>query len=197
MTPTEPSRTEGDSAFLRVVSWIVIGLLVVLVANELRGMFQSPAQPAVSGELAPELSVPRIDAAAAPGERFVLSEQRGHPVLLDFWATWCGPCKESLPLVNEVHRRLGPKGLRTIAIEIEGAEQNAKRFAAALRLSMPLGSDSGAVASAYKVEQIPLTVLIDSEGRIRKVFRGVHSITELTKAIEAIGLPSSPSSSGQ
>ena len=56
---------------------------------------------------------------------------------------------------------------------------------------------SGAVASAYKVEQIPLTVLIDSEGRIRKVFRGVHSITELTKAIEAIGLPSSPSSSGQ
>ncbi len=177
-----------DSGFTRVVSWILIGLFVVIVANELRGFFLRPPPVAQSGKLAEDFSVARIDDSAAPGERFQLSAQKGHPVLIDFWATWCGPCKESLPLIDQVHQRLSTRGLRTIAIEIEGAEAKAKQFAAALQLKMPLGSDAGTVAERYGITQIPMTVLIDGQGQIRRVFRGVHSAEELTQAIEAVGL---------
>ncbi|HND08830.1 MAG TPA: redoxin domain-containing protein [Pseudomonadota bacterium] len=183
-TQPEPS----DSNFTRIVSWILIGLFVVIVLNELRGFFVRPPPPVQGGRAAPDFSVARIDDAAAKGERFSLSAQKGHPVLIDFWATWCGPCKESLPLIDQVHQRLGSRGLRTIAIEIEGAEAKAKQFAAALQLKMPLGSDAGTVAERYGITQIPMTVLIDGEGQIRRVFRGVHSTEELTQAIESVGL---------
>ena len=149
-TQPEPS----DSNFTRIVSWILIGLFVVIVLNELRGFFVRPPPPVQGGRAAPDFSVARIDDAAAKGERFSLSAQKGHPVLIDFWATWCGPCKESLPLIDQVHQRLGSRGLRTIAIEIEGAEAKAKQFAAALQLKMPLGSDAGTVAERYGITLI-------------------------------------------
>ncbi|MBL9040580.1 MAG: TlpA family protein disulfide reductase [Myxococcales bacterium] len=184
---SEPAA-RPDSLFTRIVSWVLIGLFVVIIANEARRWLSSPPSSPQGGRAAPDFSVPRIDAAASPGERFELSAQRGHPVLIDFWATWCGPCKESLPLIDQVHQRLHPRGLRTIAIEIEGAEAKAKQFASALQLKMPLGSDPGTVSERYGITQIPLTVLIDAEGQVRRIFRGVHSADELTRAIEAVGL---------
>lgn len=185
---TSAKAQNHDALFWRVLSWVLIGVFVALLGHELSGLFRRSLQNTQSGEKAPDFSVVRIDESALPGEKFVLSAQRGHPVLLDFWATWCGPCKESLPLINEVHKRLGPRGLRTIAVEIEGAEAKARRFAGALKLTMPLGSDAEKVAELYGVTQIPLTVLIDREGRIRRVFRGVHSAEELTQEVLAIGL---------
>ena len=184
---SEPAA-RPDSLFTRIVSWVLIGLFVVIIANEARRWLSVPSSPPQGGRSAPDFSVPRIDSAASPGERFELSAQRGHPVLIDFWATWCGPCKESLPLIDQVHTQLQPRGLRTIAIEIEGAEAKAKQFAAALGLKLPIGSDPGTVSARYGITQIPVTVLIDSEGQVRQIFRGVHSAEELTRAIEAVGL---------
>ncbi len=188
----DPDDGEGpvrhDSMTTRVISWILIGLFVVILANEARRWLSVPSSPPQGGRSAPDFSVPRIDAAASPGERFELSAQRGHPVLIDFWATWCGPCKESLPLIDQVHTQLQPRGLRTIAIEIDGAEAKAKQFATALGLKLPIGSDPGTVSARYGITQIPVTVLIDAEGQVRQIFRGVHSAEELTRAIEAVGL---------
>lgn len=180
--------TRRDSLLTRVISWVLIAMFVVIVVNEARHWIAIPSSQPKNGNAAPDFSVARIDASASPGERFELSAQRGHPVLIDFWATWCGPCKESLPLIDRVNTQLQPRGLRTIAIEIEGAEAKAKQFATALGLKLPLGSDPGTVAERYGITQIPLTVLIDAEGQVRRVFRGVHSAEELTQAIEAVGL---------
>ncbi len=124
--------TRRDSLLTRVISWVLIAMFVVIVVNEARHWVSVPSSQPKNGNAAPDFSVARIDASASPGERFELSAQRGHPVLIDFWATWCGPCKESLPLIDRVNTQLQPRGLRTIAIEIEGAEAKAKQFATAL-----------------------------------------------------------------
>jgi len=185
---SDESSGRRDSLFTRVVSWLLIGMFVVILANEARRWLMTLHTAPQGGREAPDFSVARIDAQASPGERFQLSAQRGHPVLIDFWATWCGPCKESLPLIDQVHLQLQPRGLRTIAIEIEGAEVKAKQFAQSLGLKMPLGSDPGIVSERYGITQIALTVLIDGDGQLRRIFRGVHSTEELTRAIESVGL---------
>ncbi|MFO0574151.1 MAG: TlpA disulfide reductase family protein [Polyangia bacterium] len=169
---------------------LLIALAVLVVSNALwmSGTFRT-LRPRNGG--APDFTVRRIDAAAGQGGQgveFHLLAERGHPVLVDFWATWCGPCRESLPILDGVYAELKDRGLRAIAIEIEGAETKARAFAAQLHLNMPLGSDEGEVSSRYGVTQIPYMVLIDADGRIKRVFRGVHSAAEIKRAVEEAGL---------
>lgn len=165
---------------------LLLLLAIVLIANAvwISGSYRT-LRPRGG---APDFTVRRIDTSAAPGTAFQLSAERGHPVLVDFWATWCGPCRESLPILDRVYADLKDRGLRAIAIEIDGADAKARAFAAQLRLSMPLGSDDAEVSSRYGVTQIPYMVLIDPEGRIKRVFRGVHSAAEIERAVEEAGL---------
>ena len=184
-----------DNAISIVMRTAFIGsLLTFLLAGSAFGLAAPdiPADTDHSGML-PMIAddtdqVPDFDFTDFSGKKRKFSEFKGKVVLIDFWATWCGPCKESLPLIDRVNTQLQPCGLRTIAIEIEGAEAKAKQFATALGLKLPLGSDPGTVAERYGITQIPLTVLIDAEGQVRRVFRGVHSAEELTQAIESVGL---------
>lgn len=167
---------------------VLLAALAVLLIGNVMWMAGSFRSMRPQSGVAPDFTVRRIDPAAPPGSEFRLSAERGHPVLVDFWATWCGPCRESLPVLDQVYADLKGRGLRAIAIEIEGAEVKARGFAAQLHLSMPLGSDDGEASSRYGVTQIPYMVLIDADGHIKRAFRGVHSAAEIKRAVEEAGL---------
>ncbi|MBK9302505.1 MAG: TlpA family protein disulfide reductase [bacterium] len=119
---------------------------------------------------------PAFTLESVSGERTVLGEAlaRG-PVILDFWATWCGPCRQALPALQRLHERYASRGLTILAVSIDEPRNHPKIGAAAraLGLTFPILIDAEKrAAQLYRVESIPMTFLIDREGRIRSLHRG-------------------------
>lgn len=121
------------------------------------------------------------------GGEVSLDAHKGSVVVLDFWATWCGPCRASLPELAKLDEALSPKGLKTFAINIEEEPAPIKQFLSDknLKLNVLLDTDSK-VARSYKVTGIPQTVIIGKDGNIRKVIVGFGGDSApLRQAIEA------------
>lgn len=131
---------------------------------------------------------PSVKAPLLGGGRFSLDDERGHPVVLAFWASWCAPCMAELPGVERVARVLGqpPHTTRLIAVNTEGDRVAAGAAAARLGLTMPIALDDGSASSAYEVNSIPHTVIIDRAGKVAAVLHGAASEQELLRAIEEV-----------
>jgi thiol-disulfide isomerase/thioredoxin len=174
-TQPQPERT-------RVPEQIVFFALVFLLLLNLFWMLQNcQRMGARTGDAAPDFSVPQL-----AGGTFRLSEKRGQVTFVDFWATWCGPCKQSLPILDQVYQAYKDRGVAAIAVETDGAEELTRAFVEALHLTLPIGMGGGEVSRRYGVDTIPHLVLIDRAGKVRRVFRGVHSAAELKRAAEEL-----------
>jgi len=118
---------------------------------------------------APDFTVPGVR-----GERYALRDVRGKLVLLNFWATWCPPCKEEMPSMERLYRRYNERGLTILAVSIDsGGAQAVAEFATALGLTFPIGLDQKLeVANRYGVRALPSTFLIDRDGNTAAVALG-------------------------
>lgn len=141
-----------------------------------------PVQALDKGQRAPELSV-----SDAQGP-LRLSQLKGSVVYLDFWASWCAPCKQSFPWLNEMQARYGAQGLRVVAVNVDQRREDAARFLAQVPARFQVVYDSsGATPRAYGVKAMPSSVLIDAEGRVllaHSGFRGDDG-AELERQIAA------------
>jgi thiol-disulfide isomerase/thioredoxin len=109
-------------------------------------------------------------------EKLTLAQLRGHVVLLDFWATWCGPCQAEAPIMNTIAERYKDRGLVVIGINTSDEDGLAARFAKNRRLGFPMVYDQGnAIAREYGASSLPTLVVISKEGRIVAHKRGVTS----------------------
>ena len=96
-----------------------------------------------------------------------LSDYRGRYILLNFWATWCGPCKLEMPDLDALYRDLGKKNLVVLAVSMEEEADKVRKFIAGTSYSFPVLADpDGIVSQLYGVDSIPLTYLISTEGWI-------------------------------
>jgi peroxiredoxin len=108
-----------------------------------------------------------------------LRSLRGSVVVLDFWATWCGPCRASLPKLDELNREIADEGVKIFAVNLREEKAAAQKFAETTGLKLPvLLDESGKVAQTYAVSGIPQTVVIDKRGVIRRVIVGFSPDTE-------------------
>lgn len=138
----------------------------------------------LEGETAPDFSLPVIDTRAETGERVRLGDQRGKVVVLDFWATWCGPCRHSVPLLNRTLTQFRDK----VAVFGVNSEQiGSGRLAFTVMnwgIQYPVLSDGAMEAQlAYRVEAFPTVMVLDKAGIVRKVFRGEPSEASLHREI--------------
>jgi peroxiredoxin len=107
------------------------------------------------------------------GGKFRLADQKGHVVVLDFWATWCGPCLAAMPQVERAARDFADQGVQLIAVNLEEAPKQIKSMLERHKLDLTVALDrDGAVAEKYKASAIPQTVIIDKEGNVVRVFIG-------------------------
>jgi thiol-disulfide isomerase/thioredoxin len=109
------------------------------------------------------------------GEKTDLESLRGKVVLIDFWATWCGPCRMTMPSLNALHREYGPKGLVIIGISNESqAELNA--FQKRMGLDYPLMRDpEGRTQRLYQAFAYPTLALLGKDGKVARIETGAHS----------------------
>jgi len=148
--------------------------------------FQAPGQERedLSGRKAADFVLTDLS-----GKKHRLSEQRGKVVMLDFWATWCGPCRIQMPNVEKLQKEFKDKGLVVYAINqresAEAASRYLKRYA---YTTLTLLDQDGAVGHEYHVDGIPSLFVIDREGTISAHFVGVRNEADLREALKKAGL---------
>jgi len=136
-------------------------ILVIFTASSL-------ASSSLEGQDAPDFVL-----RSATGENLRLSEYRGNVVMINFWATWCGPCRQEMPLLDELYERYQRVGFSLLGVNIDDDSRRAMKMVRELGVKFPvLFDENKEVSKLYKVDAMPVTILVDREGRIRHVHHG-------------------------
>ena len=134
---------------------------------------------AVSGLAgATELNHPAPDFTlkSMAGKNLKLSEMTGNVVLINFWASWCGPCREEMPLLNDLHNRYEALGFTVVGVNVEEDVSGAKSFLQNFPVEFPVLLDnSNQVSKQDKVIAMPATVVVDRYGNMRYLHKGYKS----------------------
>ena len=131
----------------------------------------------------PMPSAPALTNIEEGGAPISLAALKGRVVYVDFWASWCVPCRTSMPVVDELYKKLAPRGFTVVGINKDDRMLDAQRFLKRIPVSFPVASDSGdAVVKAFLVTAMPSGYLIDRKGMVRQVHRGYTA--ETAKALE-------------
>jgi thiol-disulfide isomerase/thioredoxin len=119
---------------------------------------------------------PEIAAITADGKSVHLSELRGKTVYLDFWASWCGPCRQSFPWMNAMHDKYATSGLTIVAVNVDQKRADADKFLAQFPAKFAIAYDAaGASPKSYGIKAMPTSLLIDRDGKIVQVHGGFRS----------------------
>jgi thiol-disulfide isomerase/thioredoxin len=150
----------------RLWQFLCVALLVLIVT---RGLWSGGTHP-LRGQPAPAFTL-----AALEGEPVNLDDPLGEQVIvLDFWASWCGPCREGLPVIAEVAAEYANKGVVTYAVNVGERPEDIRAFVQETRLKLPvLVDESTGISSKYGVEGIPQTVIIGRDGIVHEVHVGL------------------------
>lgn len=137
------------------------------------------------------------------GHALALDGLQGQVVVLNFWASWCPPCRRELPRLDALQTRLAGRGARVVAISIDDEARNVERFARAQRLSLPLYHDGpDRLARRLDLPHVPYTIVLDQRGQVVLATGGadpqtLESITETTRRLLASASAGAPSMAGE
>jgi len=120
------------------------------------------------GQKAPDFTLKNMQ-----GKNLNLTEQRGNIILINFWASWCGPCRKEMPVLQKLQEKYQDLGVAVWGINVEQENQAGRDFLTGLDLSFPIFFDqTNELSATYQVEAMPTTVIIDRDGVVRYVYRG-------------------------
>jgi peroxiredoxin len=140
-----------------------------------------PSGSLAVGELAPDFLL-----AYADGNQVKLSDLRGRPVILNFWATWCGPCRVEMPDLVRAYQEHADEGLVVIGVNFQEGDPQIQEFAEEYAIPFPLAADAGDVARAYQVRVMPSSYFIDKAGKVNTRWLGVLTPSVIEKNLAAI-----------
>jgi len=117
---------------------------------------------------------PAFQLSGRGGKAIDLSQYRGQVVMINFWATWCGPCRQEMPLLEDIYKKYKPMGFTMLGVNVEPDSKAAEAWLAKQKpVSFPIAFDTESkVSKMYKVAGMPSTVFVDRKGNIRIMHKG-------------------------
>jgi len=152
----------------KLTAILAIALALGLVATSCPGQSTTnggSAGPPVVGKLAPDFELDTLD-----GQTVILSQLKGRPVLVNFWATWCAPCRYEMPFLQQIYEDWPGDELVLLTVNVGESSSDVSQFmqSEGFSFTVPLDSEA-AVAQRYNIQGIPTTLFIDKEGIIQKI----------------------------
>ncbi len=145
-----------------IIRKFLAGLALTVLATS------SLAASDLAGKPAPDFAL-----KSSTGANLRLSEYRGDVVMINFWATWCGPCRQEMPLLDQLYSRYQRVGFSLLGVNIDDDSSRAMDMIHELGVSFPVLFDARKeVSKLYDVDAMPVTVLVDRDGNVRHVHKG-------------------------
>jgi len=177
-----------------IFSFLALFFIVILAGCSDSGKSNAPAKGTVKetsakaavvyavGDRAVDFTIKTFD-----GGEFSLSSHAGSPVLINFWASWCGPCRIEGPLMESLYNKYKDRGIVFVGLAIQDSEKGSRAYLKKFGWTFPAGPDSGdAMADAYAVRGIPKTVIIKRDGTVAYIQSGVMPEEYLAGKIEEV-----------
>ncbi|HEY64624.1 MAG TPA: TlpA family protein disulfide reductase [Caldilineae bacterium] len=182
--PAESAVASPPNLLERLPGWgrlIVYSLILALLALMGWGIVRTAAGPVDSG-MAPDFTLTTFQ-----GETVTLSELRGKVVVINFWASWCPPCREEAPYLERTWRAYRDKGVVFIGVDYADTEKKALAYIEEFDITYPNGPDIGTkISQAYRIRGVPETFFVDKRGRLRGVHIGPLKPPQLEQKIEEL-----------
>lgn len=189
-TPLKPALIVGFVLVACALGIVALRAVMHTAAGEVADQTVAPGARVGTdpGTIAPAFTAPAYQGAPISLDRF-----RGRPIVLNFWASWCPPCRAEMPALEAAYKKYRARGV--VVIGIDGATDTwaaSRTFLSARGVTYPVGRDErGQVAQTYHVAALPTTFFIRADGRVAGValtggFTGKDGAEELTKQIEAL-----------
>ncbi len=151
-------KATSNSAFIKAATCLSL-LLFALI---------SPAHGTGTSSAAPAFSLP-----GKSGEAIELAKLKGQVVMLNFWASWCGPCRTEMPLMDQIYKKYSSLGFTMLGVNVDTDSTDAQKFLSQVPVSFPIAFDrTNNVSKLYEVSAMPSTVFIDRKGNVRALHRG-------------------------
>ena len=170
-----PSQAASQSPVRRQLVVAVVGLAILALAFGIVWMQSSKFEPLVVGMTAPDFSLPDLE-----GKTRQLSDYRGKVVFLNFWATWCKPCKEEMPSMQLMWENFKSEDFVILAVSMDRVttKKDIPPFVENMKLTFPILTDSwGQTDKRYKLMGVPETYIIDQDGILREKIIGPRDWT--------------------
>jgi peroxiredoxin len=165
---------------------LLTAVLVVVAIGAIYFMYRhrAPAtnSPAARGALAPDFTLPQLS-----GQPLKLSDYRGKVVLLDFWATWCEPCRVETPFFVELQKKYADQGLQIIGVSMDDSPDPVHGFYQQFKMNYPVVMGNARIGEEYGgVLGLPIAFLLDREGRIHAKHMGATDVSVFEKEITTL-----------
>lgn len=198
-TPTPNPGASGNTGKARLTNWIIIAVVVAGGLLYISAHRRAAAKAAAASGGAPAAGVlmtadsvqgmtaPNFNLITLQGKPISLAQFKGHPVILDFWASWCGPCKEEIPFWNTLQKKYAAQGLQIIGISEDSQAAPVRKYLATHAMDYPVAMDQGALADSYGMPfGLPTTFFIGRNGKISARVEGLEGQDELQYRIQKI-----------
>lgn len=150
--------------FSRLDSWLRVATVAATLALTSMGITSAGA----SASRAPTFALP-----SRSGDTVSLDQLKGKVVMLNFWASWCGPCRQEMPLLDQMHKRYSALGFTLVGVNVDANSKDAEQWLSKTPVSFPVLFDRESKVSAmYDVKAMPSTVFIDRQGNVRYLHKG-------------------------
>lgn len=166
-----------------VIRTIILLLLGSAVVYTLYANFTKDTKQKVAvGAQAPDFALVDMQ-----GNKHQLSDYQGQGVFLNFWGTWCPPCKKEMPYINNQYHQYKDKGVQVLTVDIQESELAVNQFAERLKLDFPIMIDTDKeVMNTYGIDPLPATFLIDKNGKVVEYYTGELTEEKVREFMEKI-----------
>lgn len=171
-TKSHTARKTPRSPFRKLARWIIITIVSVGLISVFALLSQTPAQGY-------EFSTTNV-----AGEKVSLSDYRGHVVMVNFWATWCPPCRAEMPLIESFYEQYRNQGFIVLAVNNAERSDQVRAFASQFQLTFPVLLDySAGISQQFGIKGYPTSLFLDTKGNLYATHQGVLTATQLQNYI--------------